>query len=52
MSLFIDSGGGLVLSMVRFSPIVLNSENKFITAKLAMCVVWYMMNVYVFTDAC
>ena len=62
VSSFLDSGGGLVLSMVCFSPsikslhykllLVLNSENKFIIAKLMMCVVWCMMNVYVFTKAC
>ena len=34
VSLFIDSGVGLVLSMVH----VLNSENKFIIAKLTMWV--------------
>ena len=43
VSSFIDSGAGLVLSMVRFSHIVLNSENKFIIAKLMMWV-WCIMN--------
>ena len=43
MSLFIDSGVGLVLSMVHFSPIVLNSESKFIITKLTMWVL-YIMN--------
>ena len=47
VSLFINSGAGLGLSMVCFSPIVFNSENKFIIVKLTMmwvqCIIMYMV---------
>ena len=57
MSSFIDSGAGVVPSIWFAVAIVLNSENKFIIAKLTVWV-WFgvaVMNgqiVYVFTDAC
>ena len=38
MSSFIDSGAGLVLSVWFIIAIVLNSENNFIIAKLAVWV--------------
>ena len=45
MSLFIDSGTGLVLSVLFVLALVLNSENNFIIAKLTIWVwcgvVWY-----------
>ena len=56
MSSFIDSGAGLVLSIWFVLAIVLNSENNFIIAKLAVWV-WCgvaIINgqiVHVFTDA-
>ena len=56
-SSLIDSGEGLVLSIWFVLAIVLNSENKFIVAKLTVWV-WCgvaIMNrqiVYMFTDAC
>ena len=47
-----DSGVGLLLSMVL--ALVLNSQSKFIIAKLTMWM-WCIMNrgiIYVFTGAC
>ena len=58
MSLFIDSGASLVLSLWFVIAVALNSENNFIIAKLAVwvwCGVAIIINrqiVYVFTDAC
>ena len=57
MSLFIDSGVGLVLSIWFVIAVGLSSENNFIIAKLTVwvwCGVAIMSRqiVYVFTDAC
>ena len=57
MSSFIDSGVGLILSILFVLTIVLNSESNFIIAKLTVWV-WCgvaIMNgqiIYVFTDTC
>ena len=49
-----DSGAGLVLSTVHFSPSIVQQKQIYIIAKLMMWV-WCIMNgriVYAFTGAC
>ena len=57
VSLFIDSGAGLVLSIWFVLAVVLNIESNFIIAKLTVWVwcgvaITRRQIVYVFTDTC
>ena len=55
VSLLIDSGVGLVLSICFVIAVVLNSENNFVIVRLTVWVWCTKMNrqiVYMFTDAC